>query len=238
LFVANNNDRAKKIERVRKLLELARNHGANEHEAANALALAQAQMRTEGITDTEISASAAAEAFTQKGAMNRVPKWEDRLAGAIGRTFACDCIHHSGSGQWSFVGIDPLPDLASYAFDVLRRQCLEARRHYVADTLRRVASRASKVRRADLFTQGWVETAISKVQALYRPPAHTEAVLAYKAVTYPKLGSLTPFNRNEGRNLREHEVRDLLRGRSAGADADLRHGVGVQGRDQLKITRT
>ncbi|MGE4278178.1 MAG: DUF2786 domain-containing protein [Magnetospirillum sp.] len=228
-------DRTRKIERIRKLLALARNKGASDHEAATALQMAQAQMEAEGITDTEIHATEATEAFTDGGARSRVPEWESRLGWNIANIFACDSIHHH-SGTWSFVGIDPLPQIASYAFDVLRRQCLAARKEYIATSLKRVTVKANKTRRADLFCEGWIETAVSKARRLPRAAEHDQAVKAFKKIRYGSLDSLVPVDRNKDRTLRDYEWRDLHRGRQAGDDAELRTGMGVQDGRKAMLT--
>lgn len=227
--------RARKIERIRKLLALARDGGASEHEAATALQMAQALMETEGVTDTELHAAQASEAFTATGAKSRVPSWEDRLGGAIANIFACDALHHR-NGSWSFVGIDPLPEIATYAFDVLRRQCLQARKEYIATVLKRVVVRTNKIRRADLFCQGWIETAVSKAHRLPRAAEHSQAVKAFKEIRYGSLNTLKAVDRNKDRNLRDYEHRDLQRGRLAGDDAQLRTGMGVQGDRKAMLT--
>lgn len=222
-------ERARKIERIRKLLALATNAGASEHEAATALQKAQAQMVAEGISDVEILAFEASEAFTKCGAGARVPVWESNLGAEIGAIFACDVIHHGGQNSWSFVGIDPLPEIATYAFDVLRRQCLQARKEYIARKLKRVTVRANKTKRADLFCQGWVETAASKARRMPRAKQHTDAIKAFKDIRYGTLATLDALDRNKGRNLRDYEYQDLQRGRLAGNDAELRTGMGVRG---------
>jgi hypothetical protein len=223
--------RKKKIDRVRKLLALAK--GSSDHEAAAALDKAQQLMEAEGITEQEMQAQAATEAFSETGAAKRVPSWEDKLACAIGRAFACDAIHHRG--RWSFVGIDPLPEIAIYAFDVLRRQRLRAREVYVEKHLSRVTVRKNKVRRADLYCDGWIDTAVSKARRMARRPEDTGAVRAYKALTYPALIDLKAVDRNGDRTLRDYEMRDLHRGRLHGADAELRVGVGLQGQPAAMI---
>ena len=226
--------RARKIERIRKLLALARDGGASEHEAATALQMAQAQMEAEGITDSELHAAEASEAFTDAGAKSRVPEWESRLGWRIGNIFACDSIHHHGN--WSFVGIDPLPQIAAYAFDVLRRQCLQARQQYIATSLKRVTVKANKTRRADLFCQGWIETAVSKARRLPRAAEHDQAVKAFKEIRYGTLNSLVAMDRNKDRTLRDYEHRDLHRGRLAGDEAQLRTGMGVHGNRKAMLT--
>lgn len=227
-------DRERKAERIKKLLTLANNRGATEHEAATALRMAQEMMEAEGITEDDIAALEAAEQFTVAGAVVRVPLWESTLAAAIAAIFGCDSIHHRNLGTWSFVGIQPLPDLAGYAFDVLHRQCLVARRNYLAEGLRRVKVRKNKIRRADLFCDGWIQTAVSKATAMRRPAAHSRAIAAYKNRQYGEMTDLTPLDRNSGRLLGDRDYQDLLKGRQAGDAAELRTGVGGMNAPDLR----
>lgn len=234
--MSSNPDRENRVRRIQKLLDLARSPGANEHEAALALEKARAQMEADGVTEPELLATAAAEHFTERGAASKVPKWEDSLAAAIGRTFGCDVIHHTGN--WSFVGIDPCPEIAGYAFDVLHRQCQKARSEYLQSHLKRVKTRAIKTRRADLFCEGWIAAAIGKARAMARRPEDVDAIRALKATRYPNLSKLVPIDRIGGRRLRDHEERDQHRGRLSGADAELRVGVGVAATPVPRIGRS
>lgn len=235
--MTSNPDRQNRIRRIQKLLDLARDPGATEHEAALALEKAQAQMAADGVTETDLLASTAAEHFTERGAARKVPKWEDSLAFAIGRTFGCDPIHHSG-GTWSFVGIDPCPEIAGYAFDVLHRQCQKARILYIQTALKRVKARTNKTRRADLFCEGWIAAAMAKARAMARRPEDVAAIRALKATRYPNLTSLVSIDRTAGRRLRDYEERDRLRGELSGGDAELRVGVGLAAPPSLRIGRT
>ena len=220
-------DRKKRIDRIRKLIALAGGRGATDHEAALALEMAQRAMAEEGITETDLLAAEAAESYARSGAQQRVPKWESALATVIGQGFACDLVHHGYEVQWSFVGIDPLPELASYAFQVLFRQCQKARTAYIATELKRVKRRAVKTRRADQFCDGWVLTASKKIRSISRPARHSSAITAFKQQRYGQLVSLTTTDRNAGRNLRDHDWRDIDAGMRQGDDAELRNGVGL-----------
>nr|WP_295832866.1 DUF2786 domain-containing protein [uncultured Azospirillum sp.] len=225
----DSSERAKRIDRVRKLLAVARDPGATEHEAATALAMAQRLMEEDGISDQECRARDACENKTDRGTRaNDPPRWESSLAELIGRAFACDLIFHT-AGRWSFIGIDPLPEVAAYAFDVLHRQLSRARRTYIAEKLKRVTVRANKVRRADLFCDGWVSGVAKKVSRMARRPEDGDAVKAYTALTYPSLAEMSPRDRNATRNLREYEHRDWQSGRRDGQSAELNTGVGVGG---------
>ena len=231
-MTVNKMDKAKtdRLARIKKLLNLARNAGASEHEAATALEMAQRIMAEAGISADDLAASEAAEAFTQSGAAVRVPAWESRLAAGLAGAFGCDSLHHGRrGGQWSFVGTGPGPEIAAYAFQVLRRQCLQARAAYITQHLRRVTVRANKVRRADMYCEGWVHTAMAKALPVRQSPEARQAITALMAQKYGALENLKPVDRNEGRKLKAHELMDHLRGRADGKEIDFRQGVGGAG---------
>ncbi len=229
-------ERAKRIERVRKLLAVARDPGATEHEAATALEMARKLMEDYGVSDQECRARDACENETARGTRaNQPPQWEWHLAGLIAGAFACDPIFHT-SGNWSYIGIDPLPEVASYAFDVLHRQLARARRAYIADALKRVTVRANKTRRADLFCEGWVSGVAQKVRRMARRAGDDEAVSAYTALTYPSLVDLAARDRNANRALRDYERHDWRSGHRNGQTAELNSGVGVGSAVPLQIS--
>ncbi|MDG3444592.1 DUF2786 domain-containing protein [Nitrospirillum amazonense] len=219
----NAEPRARRVERIKKLLALSNSAGANEHEVATALQMAQRLMEADGITDSDLAAADASENFTQSGAPVKVPAWENKLAGAIMGAFGCDAIYHGAS--WSFVGIDPAPEIAAYAFDVLRRQCLKARAAYVSKELKRVTVRANKIRRADLFCEGWIATAVAKARPVARTKQASAAIAALTSLTYGQLKSINTINRNDGRTLRDYELRDRQRGAKAGKEVDFHLGL-------------
>jgi len=223
-------DKMDRLARVKKLLNLSRNAGASEHEAATALEMAQRIMAEHGISADDLAASEAAEAFVKSGAAVRVAAWESWLAAGLAEAFGCDVLHHGRrGGQWSFIGTGGGPEIAAYAFHVLRRQCLQARAAYIAEHMRRVTVRANKVRRADMYCEGWVSTAMAKALPVRQSTEAQQAIKALTAQKYGALEKLKPVDRNEGRKLKAHEIMDHLRGRSAGKEIDFRQGVGTGG---------
>lgn len=220
-------DRNALVARVQKLLDRAKD-STNEHEASTALALAQKAMAEHRLTDRDLLAGSAEEVFTHTGAKLRVPSWEAALALGVGQAFGCDPVHHQrNSRPWSWIGTGPGPALAAYGFDVLYRQVVRARRQYIDRELRRVRKTSTKTQRADLYARGWVHTAIAQVTRQERTEADQQAVDAYLAYRYPDAGSLKPRDHTRGRQLREHEKRDLRAGQRDGRAAELRPGVGA-----------
>jgi hypothetical protein len=220
------------IDKIKKCLALSTS--SNEHEAEIALRQARALMEKYGIEEADMLASGAGESFAKSGAKTKPSHWESVLAGRIARTFGCSQIFAEGYdfGRWKFIGCGPAPEIASYAFQVLQRQCKRARSHHIKTNLKR-CSPASTVRRADLFCEGWVYAVSHKIEALVPSEQQVKMIDAYIGMHYPNLHTFNPTNRNAGRNLREYEQRDFSHGIHAGKDAELNRGV--NGEQQLAL---
>ena len=128
-------------------------------------------------------------------------------------------------GRWKFIGCGAAPEIACYAFQVLYRQCKRARTEHINTNLKR-CKQATKTRRADLFCEGWIRAVAGKIAALSGNERQTEAIEAYVAKHYPSLSKLASRDRNDGRNLRDHEYNDLAAGMRSGKNAELNRGVG------------
>lgn len=222
------------LDKIKKCLALA--SSANEHEAAAALRQAQKLMQAHGLTDQDVAAAQAGESGVKAGAAVKPAAWETALAIEVGDAFGCWTLFSGRCGGiWVYVGVGAAPEVCGYAFAVLLRQAKRARAEYIGTVLKRVKRATIKTRRADLFCEGWVQTAASKLTAWPATPDQDAAVQAFIGVNYPSLrGSLKAIDRNAGRNLRDHEWDDLGRGRMAGRGAVLNRGVGA-GADPLAL---
>lgn len=210
------------LDKIKKCLALATS--ANEHEAAAALRQAQKLMQAHGLTDQDVQAS---QASVKAGAEVKPSAWETMLATAVGDAFGCHTLFSTRLfGTWVYIGVGAGPEVARYAFSVLHRQAKRARAAYITDVLKRVKRATIKTRRADLFCEGWVQTAIAQLTQWNAPPDHEEKVQAFLGGNYPTLRTMKPIDRNAGRDLRDHEWNDLGRGQVAGRGAVLNRGVG------------
>lgn len=227
-------DKDKILDKIKKCLALATS--GNEHEAASALRQAQKLMEQHGISDRDVLASQASESSAKAGAVSKPAEWENMLAARVARAFGCKVIFARRTwtiAEWKFIGAGATADVASYAFEVLFRQARKARAAYMETTLKRVRRTAIKTARADLFCDGWVQTAMSTVTAWTNSDEQQSAVAAYISCNYPSLSKLDTTNR-QPTNLRDHHLDDLARGRAAGRAAELNRGVGA-GADPLAL---
>jgi hypothetical protein len=231
------NDRDKIIDKIKKCLALSAS--SNEHEAEAALRQARKLMEAHGITDLEMQAAQASERRQQAGAQVTPSNWETGLSSRIARAFGCTVFYYPGSyapyarrADWVFVGCGAAPEIGGYAFEVLQRQCKRAREQHIKTKLKRCRT-ATKTRRADLFCEGWVVAVAGKIEAFAGSDQQSDAIDAYLATHYPRLSNLTPRDRNDGRNLRDHEYDDLIAGKNAGRNAELNRGVGGEQQRQI-----
>ncbi|MDO8931544.1 MAG: DUF2786 domain-containing protein [Rhodocyclaceae bacterium] len=208
------------IAKIKKCLALSRS--SNEHEAAAALRQAQKLMEAHGIDEGAIADSEISESLGRSGAGARPPKYETALALAITGAFGCEEIFKPWSG-WLFIGAGPAPEIAQYAFEVLYRQVKRARAAHIKVRLSRCGS-VNKTRRADIYCDGWVSTAVRQLQALAVGQEQQAKIAGYIERRY-EIETFTSRDRQKGRNLSERDLGDWAAGRDAGHKAELNRGV-------------
>jgi hypothetical protein len=222
-------DRAKILDKIKKCLALSAS--SNAHEAEAALRQARKLMEAHGITDLDVQAAEAEERRAKAGAKSSPANWETMLAVKVGDAFGCRVIFSGGfwnrPGEWCFIGCGAAPEVANYAFAVLHRQAKRAREEHIKAKLKRCKV-ATKTRRADLFSEGWVRSVVGTIAAFAESDQQTTAIDAYLVKHHPSLRNLQARDRNEGRKLRDHEYDDYAAGSRFGRDVQLNRGVGGQ----------
>lgn len=219
------------MDKIKKCLALSAS--SNEHEAEAALRQARKLMEAHGITDLDVQAAEAEERRAKSGAKNQPSNWETMLACKIADAFGCRVIFCGGflsrPGEWCFIGCGASLEVAHYAFTVLHRQARRARKAHIEARIKRCKV-ATKTRRADLFSEGWVSAVAGTIATFCGTEQQSSSIDAYVATNYPSLGNLKARDRNDGRRLLDHEYDDYTAGRRSGQDAQLNRGVG--GADQ------
>ena len=224
-------DRSKAIDKIRKCLALSRS--ANEHEAGAALRQAQALMREHGIDEGDLQLADVAEhgAVSPCMASN---VWEVRLGQMVADAFGCitfSAIHYVLAGyskrkrrERMFVGVGGAAEVATYAYEVLARQCAAARLRHIAQQKR--CKPITKTARGDLFAQGWVVGASQLVERLAGRPAHRALIHQYMDRHHPQLRDVDARNTAVGRNVRDDAVQGLRAGQQARLDRGLGQAAG------------
>ncbi|MHB0927765.1 MAG: DUF2786 domain-containing protein [Candidatus Nanopelagicales bacterium] len=225
-------DTSRVLDKIKKCLALAQS--SNPHEAAAAMRQAQALMRQYGVDDEALLASEATAARMKTSSLKRPSVWECNLASAVAAAFNVSLLFRVGvhrvmaPGYWEFIGCGPAPEVATYAFQVLVRLARKARAHYTEAHLARCKP-AAKVRRADLFSLGWVAEVRKHVATFAQSPQQQAAIDAYLSVHCPSRAELVPTDRHKNlgeRTLKPHEVKDIAHGLTAAKDVRLNHAVG------------
>ncbi len=222
------------IEKIKKCLALSKS--ANQHEAAAALRQAMAFMEKYKIDADDPELLGIAEASILGSGSQKPTVFEAVLANAIAQMMGCKVIL-SGDikitkdlsfkkvAAWKFIGFDPAPEIASYAFDVLFRQLKKARSVFISENLKRVQIKANKVKRADLFCEGWVIEATKLVSDLNPDKEKMEQIQAYVQQKHNVRNS-KPTDRNKKTNTNTDRAQnDLHAGRQAGKSAKLNNAM-------------
>lgn len=219
-------DRDDILEKIRKCMALAKS--GSENEAETALRQASKLMEMHQVSQAEMLAAGVGEAKAKSGALVNPSNWENNLASRIAHVFGCRLVHsqHWDRSDWVFIGIPPANEVAAYSFEVLFRQARKARQDYMGSALKR-HKKSSKVRRADLFSEGWVRSACGNVASITPVEGAKEAVDAYVKLKLPNLGALNSTDRNKGRTLSGKDEMALMAGHQAGRSAQLHQGVGA-----------
>ena len=217
--------REEAILKIKKCLALSKS--GNEHEAAIALRQAQALMLEFQIDPDLLDI---VEANCSSNVKKTPQTWEAMLVSTIAKSMQCRLIFSSGNpfygtkAQWTFIGVDPAPEIASYAFDVLYRQVNRARKSFIETSLKRVTVKKNKVRRADLFCEGWVEAVRHLIIGInIEVAANTTArITKYMDQTHGSLNSFTPKDRNKGKTINHSDYRA---GQQSGKSAQLNQAM-------------
>lgn len=171
----------KLIERVKKLLALATS--SNEHEAAAAMAKAQALMAEHNISIGKLAASELGDAVVDSKSSVGAPKdYEMHLCFAIASAFGCRLLSRKGDSYvykltggkegwttFTFIGTKAGVQVAEHVAVVMLRKLRQARAEFVKTT-------AVKSSAADAFCLGWAEGVRKHVIAMAIEPTVKAAI--------------------------------------------------------------
>ncbi len=220
--------REEAILKIKKCLALSKS--SNENEAATALRMAQSLMREFQVDPDLLDII---EASCESKATKTPQAWEASLVMTIARAMQCKPIFSTGSSSWgikaswTFIGVDPAPEVASYTFDVLYRQVIRSRKSFIETTLKRVTVKKNKVARADLFCEGWVASVKHLITDLnIEVPTNTnERIKKHMDQSRGELSSFTPKDRNKGKTFNDRAASDYHAGKQSGKSAKLNQAM-------------
>ena len=169
------------IDKICKCLRLS--ESGNPHEAAMALRQAHRLMQKYRISEELLRKAIVEESVVDVGEAYTPPFWVLALANLVADTFDCRVFvarHYGRRPEYRFLGLDLTPELASYTFEVLLRQLMQAREEFIASLA--LDEQAESRRRGDVFAQAWlfrvartVESFASNTELLATVDAHIQA---------------------------------------------------------------
>ncbi|MCH2092683.1 MAG: DUF2786 domain-containing protein [Pseudoxanthomonas sp.] len=209
---------------LRKILACLRLAGSsNPTEAATALRQARALMDKYGLTEADATAAEIrdVEAVTGfRGGM--VPRSMLALAGMVADGYRCTLVVDRGfKTVIRFFGANADPEVAAYAFTVLRRQLASDKSKHLA----RVRKRANRERRGEEFAAGWIHAIRAMFPQADLPAGREDAIR--HAITL-RLGKTEKTEGKEVGKSGKASASDRLAGWIAGKGAEVHAGVTSQ----------
>lgn len=217
------------LRKIKRCLALARS--SNPNEAATALRQAQALMAKHGVTSEDVAASDVGSHVSGAGAGKTPPAHIAMLANMVAAAFGVEIVYQAKhdwqrdkwEGLIEFYGLDSAPQIAGYAFEVLGRQLKRDRGAYLAGLNKRL-KRATKVRRGDLYAQGWVNAVSRQVVPHESTKQEVQAVAAYKAKRWQE-GLEKGTANDRASKARSHDYGALAQGVADGRKVAFHQGV-------------
>lgn len=230
----NDKELNKIASKIAKLLALAASD--NPTEAATAKRQADALMAKYNLTTGDAAASSVQEKSSKTGGKNRAPVYICNLASIIAKAFGCAVVLSPGGGWLDssivFFGVGIKPELASYTFDVLRRQVIKDRTAYSA-TLKRY-KRQNKIRMADIFADTWVRRVSKQVREFAGTEQEQKAIVAYEEKKWGS--SLITDNRSGAAPKKDSDYQAVSAGFAAASDVSLHRAVQTKRGSMLSHT--
>jgi hypothetical protein len=209
--------------KIAKCLALAASDNPAEAEAAKRQA--DALMAKYNLTSGDVAASQVHEKTSKAGGKYNPPQYMTQLSAVIAQAFGCGPVFSSGGGYndslMYFIGPGIKPELATYTFDVLRRQINKDRATYTA-TLKRY-KRENRIRMADIFCNAWVTRIAYQVREFAGTEQDKTAIAAYKEQRWS--GDLVKDQRKAVEPKKDSDWKSVTAGYQAAKDVSLHRPV-------------
>jgi hypothetical protein len=218
---------AKVLDKIKKCLALS--ESANPHEAQAALRQARKLMELNGLSQSDVEASKATEQIIGVSSATRrhAARWVCSLAYLIASSFSCRAICSTGpDGQRIiFIGLGSDPELAGYAFSVMRRQLVQARKSFVRSLPAKVEAPAKR-RQADYFVNGWLAAVYRLIEEFAGLDEEaSSAINAFTQQMYPDLEDAPPTRKRRARLCTQAEMDSYKLGLRIGSDSRIHRPV-------------
>lgn len=218
----------KVLDKIKKCLRLATSSNANE--AATALKQAQKLMEMHGISPDDVAASDVDSQTTAAGAGKTPPTHIAMLVDLVCQAFGSKAVYsrYMDVKSWSlrscveFVGVGSSAEISAYAYHVLLRQLKRDRKAFL-ETLNKRLKKSTKVRRADIYCQGWVLAVSKNITPHKRSEAEENAVAKYKAKRWENIEKREANDRSK--KARNHDHSSFIDGQRDGEKVKLHQAV-------------
>ncbi|MEV8215806.1 DUF2786 domain-containing protein [Leifsonia sp. NPDC077715] len=181
------------LRKIKRCMDLSKS--SNEHEAALAIKQMQALMQKHGFNEKHVLATGVVENKHELDVRKNPAQWVLNLHSSIAQALDCASIVRHWDKDWNiqliFIGVEPAPEIASYAFEVLYKKIKQNRSDYIQDKLWRY-KRSNKTKLADAYCTGWVQNVYAKIKNLNPNLEIEERINAYKETKLAK--TLRPDN--------------------------------------------
>ncbi|MFJ2379870.1 DUF2786 domain-containing protein [Pseudomonas protegens] len=248
-----------KLERVIRKIKrcLAFSQSSNENKGATAMRQAQSLMREYRLTEMDVRLSDVGEVESQTSRAKRRPTWDRYLGSIVGEAFG---VRSFSFRNWCaatsrvveremFVGVNPVPQIAMYAYETLLAKLTQARREYVSQVRSgRQRSAYSPETAGDHVALAGVSTVHDRIHELVPRgeedlalPQHSNGhdLVAIEAQSKALVDQYLASKKiAKARKVREVEL-DLnaqIAGLLAGKRVELNHGMTHSGQTVLQIS--
>lgn len=217
-------DKQRALEKIKKCLDLSKS--ANEHEAANALAMAQKLMKKYQLSEVDVSLAELSEKLTEQKFARKPAQYIISLMFTIDRAFGVDSTLHGGRAR--FYGDSFRVDLAQYAFDVVIGLIKTKRREFLKE-LHGNCNQKTRNARTDSFCNGFVAAIDRNIDSMDVTPEYKESLKLY----FSKFGNLSTVRAIDRTKGREDILGAFFAGYDQGQEVNLR--TPVNGTETLKL---
>ncbi|WP_038229012.1 DUF2786 domain-containing protein [Vibrio sp. ER1A] len=219
----------KVLDKIKKLLRLAKSNNANE--AAIALSRAQKLMLEHGIESDNPALAGVNDHTVDVLSKAKTPtKYLGVLVHSISKAFGCECYFQPTFTHMEvvFIGHDERPKIAGYVFTVLERQLSRARKEFI-DSLSRRMKKQNKTKRADQFCEGWCIGVHQKIESFALSEKERTELMTFKN----QISDLSPCSAREAKGNGSIADESRFKGYKAAQSVTLNHGV--NGQETAKI---
>lgn len=211
LMLKMSNDLQKKVDKIKKCLDLAAS--SNEHEAARALQMAQNLMKKYGLCDSDIAISGYGDECSKEAVQQKPKLYVTMLMNVLERGFGVRSIYTNRPNskgvckQYAlFLGETHAASLAAYSFDVCLTAIKLARRGF-AKTIHKNCKPKTREARLDAFSVGFVTSISNNLPSMPISPEKESSIKLYQD---KKFGSLTTIGSRDTTKNMKGRSRDRL----------------------------